>query len=97
MRTPQQTLQAIHFLHGLSFRGGKLSVVMSRHGHIAMPKYEEEMRLMQDYSDSPLHRFKVVKRHCCWSRTHPRIRTVAGFKESSAHLCAIPDTAPVAP
>ena len=57
-------------LNNVTLYGKDMRVSRSKHDNVNMPKSEDEGReLTKDYSNSPLHRFKVtVKervRHCC--------------------------------
>nr|CAB3265255.1 polypyrimidine tract-binding protein 1-like [Phallusia mammillata] len=54
-----QAQLVIRFLHGVKLFGRGLKIVMSKHSQVQMPKEGQEMsKLTQDYTNSPLHRFK---------------------------------------
>ena len=54
-----QAQTAMRYLHGKNFFDSPLHIVISKHNHVQMPKEDQEgSNLTQDYTNSPLHRFK---------------------------------------
>uniref|UniRef100_F6WTB4 RRM domain-containing protein n=1 Tax=Ciona intestinalis TaxID=7719 RepID=F6WTB4_CIOIN len=59
MNDHQQAQTVIKYLHGVKLYDRPLQIMMSRHNQVQMPREGQEMaKLTQDYSNSPLHRFK---------------------------------------
>lgn len=61
--TPQHAATAMEYLDGLSFRGSRLKISYSKHQSISLPKpsdSEDTAAYTKDYSNSPLHRYKIV-------------------------------------
>ena len=59
MADNSQAQTTMRYLHGVTLFGKPLHVVISRHSHVQMPKEgQDAANLTQDYSNSPLHRFK---------------------------------------
>lgn len=58
-REPQQAQNSVTHLHGAMLYGKKIHVVLSKHGQVQMPQPgSNEDGLTEDFSNSPLHRFK---------------------------------------
>ena len=59
MADSSQAQTAMRYLHSIKLFGKPLHIVTSRHSYVQMPKDGQDgARLTQDYSNSPLHRFK---------------------------------------
>ena len=59
MSDNHQAQLLIKYLHGVTLFGNILQVVQSRHNNVQMPKEGQDVEnLTQDYTSSPLHRFK---------------------------------------
>merc|ERR1712136_252629 len=59
MSDNHQAQLLIKYLHGVTLFGNILQVVPSRHNNVQMPKEGQDVEnLTQDYTSSPLHRFK---------------------------------------
>jgi len=59
MNDDNQAQLVIKYLHGVRLFGRNLQVVLSKHNQVQMPREgHDQENLTQDYSSSPLHRFK---------------------------------------
>ena len=59
MADNSQAQTAMRYLHSVELFGKPLHIVTSKHSHVQMPKEgQDASKLTQDYSSSPLHRFK---------------------------------------
>ena len=59
MSDVQQSETAMNYLKDRIVHGKPLRIIRSKHQHVQMPKEgQEAANLTQDYTNSPLHRFK---------------------------------------